>query len=146
MRNLQLWLALGLAAALCVPAAAGAAGKTPDTSELEALRAEVQRLRAAQSAPCMNTASLQPPPAGGTPGGTSRYLLKNRWDRLDKGMEKEEVRTLLGRPTTITRSAAGQVEIWGYGSSQTNRYGVGTVYFDDDDEVTTWMSPTFKTD
>jgi outer membrane protein assembly factor BamE (lipoprotein component of BamABCDE complex) len=61
-------------------------------------------------------------------------------------MEKDEVRGLLGRPSTVTRSAAGQVEIWGYGEPQGNRYGVGTIYFDEDEEVSTWISPTFKVD
>jgi outer membrane protein assembly factor BamE (lipoprotein component of BamABCDE complex) len=78
-------------------------------------------------------------------GGTEKYLLKARWDRLETGMERDEVKVLLGHPTTVTRSAAGQVEVWGYGNSRINRYGVGTVYFDDDEEVATWISPTFKT-
>ena len=115
---------------------------------MRAQRAEIQQLRrrvAELESQCANN-NAQPPPAGGVPGGTLKYLLKARWDRLETGMEKDEVRTLLGWPSTMTRSAAGKVEIWGYGDPQTNRYGVGTLYFDDDEEVTTWMSPTFKTD
>lgn len=130
------------------------AGLVPLTSqaadEPAALRAEIQQLRervATLEAQCPRPEAQQPPPAQGAAGAaTPRYLLKRRWDQLESGMEMDEVRALLGRPSTITRSAAGQVEIWGYGSSQINRYGAGTVYFDDDEEVTTWMSPTFKTD
>jgi hypothetical protein len=137
-------LALGLAGVAAATIAADS--KTPEQAELEALRAEVQRLRAEKSwAPCANTASAPPPAAGGT-GATPKYLLKSRWDRLDRGMEKDEVRVLLGRPGTVTRSAGGQVEIWGYGEPQGNRYGVGTIYFDEDEEVSTWISPTFKVD
>ncbi|HXG28090.1 MAG TPA: hypothetical protein VNJ47_04490 [Nevskiales bacterium] len=148
MHSVRLWLAaVGAAGILAAGGAHAADSKTPEQAELEALRAEVQRLRAEKTAaPCLNTASTQPPPAGGSPGGTPKYLLKARWDRLESGMEKDEVRALLGRPSTITRSAAGQVEIWGYGEPQGNRYGVGTVYFDDDEELTTWISPTFKVD
>lgn len=138
--------ALGLATGL---AALPATAKDTSASELAAQRVEIQRLRervAALEAQCASANAQQPPPAGGVAGGTPKYLLKRRWDKLESGMEMEEVRALLGRPDTITRSAAGQVEIWGYGSPQTNRYGTGTVYFDDDNEVTTWMSPTFKSD
>jgi hypothetical protein len=142
------WLAaLTFAGFLAATTAAGAADDAAqETGELEALRAEVQRLREARAEPCSVTDDHQPPPAGGVKGGTPKYLLKARWDRLETGMEKEEVRVLLGRPGTMTRSAAAKVEIWGYGDSQTNRYGVGTVYFDEDEEVSTWASPTFKTD
>ncbi len=140
-------MVLGVASVLAAAVANGADDKSAERTELEALRAEVQRLRAEKAGtPCVNTASAQPPPAGGMPGGTPKYLLKARWDRLEGGMEKNEVRALLGQPGTVTRSAAGQVEIWGYGDPQGNRYGVGTVYFDDDEEVTTWVSPTFRTD
>jgi outer membrane protein assembly factor BamE (lipoprotein component of BamABCDE complex) len=138
-----------MAGLVAMPASAEDAAKPTPAGELAAARAENQKLRervAALEAQCPDTSAQQPPPADGVAGGkTPRYLLKRRWDQLESGMEKDEVYALLGRPGTVTRSAAGQVEIWGYGSSQTNRYGTGTVYFDDDEEVTTWMSPTFKT-
>lgn len=140
-----LGLATGLATALVTSAAMATKAADKDDSagatEIEQLRARIAVLEAQ----CPDPAAQQPPPAGGVAGGTLKYLLKARWDRLEEGMEKDEVRVLLGWPNTVTRSAVGQVEIWGYGHSQTNRYGVGTVYFDDDEEVTTWMSPTFKT-
>lgn len=134
-----------LSAAAIAVAAEEPAQAAAEPSELEALREEVKRLRETQSGPCYTTGDHEPPPAGGVEGGTLKYLLKARWDRLERGMEKDEVRVLLGWPSTVTRSAAGQVEIWGYGNPQTNRYGVGTIYFDDDEEVSTWLSPTFKT-
>ncbi len=136
-----------------VTVSVSAADKQPEKSaastENDAQRVEIQRLReriAVLERQCPDLSGQKPPPAGGVAGGTEKYLLKARWDRLETGMERDEVRVLLGHPNTITRSAAGQVEVWGYGSSRSNRYGVGTVYFDDDEEVTTWISPTFKTD
>ncbi len=151
MRAWDLLITLGMVAVLhALPAAAEDAPKASTAqSELANQRTEIQRLRervAALEAQCPKVDAQQPPPAGGVASGTPRYLLKRRWDQLETGMEMEEVRALLGRPNTSTRSAAGQVEIWGYGIPRINRYGVGTIYFDDDQEVTTWMSPTFKTD
>jgi hypothetical protein len=150
MRAYGFSVALFLVTSLvALPAVAADAPKPGTQDELQTQRAEIQRLRervAALEAQCPKVDAQQPPPAGGVASGTPRYLLKRRWDQLETGMEMEEVRALLGRPNTSTRSAAGQVEIWGYGIPRINRYGVGTVYFDDDQEVTTWMSPTFKTD
>lgn len=135
-----------------LPASATDKTTTPATptsaNEAETQRAEIIQLReriATLERQCPDLSGQKPPPAGGVAGGTEKYLLKARWDRLETGMERDEVKVLLGYPTTVTRSAAGQVEVWGYGSSRINRYGVGTVYFDEDNEVTTWISPTFKT-
>lgn len=150
MRAYGFSVALFLVTSLvALPAVAADAPKPGTQDELQTQRAEIQRLRervAALEAQCPKADAQQPPAAAGVASGTPRYLLKRRWDQLETGMEMEEVRALLGRPNTSTRSAAGQVEIWGYGIPRINRYGVGTVYFDDDQEVTTWMSPTFKTD
>lgn len=148
-----LTLACALAYALAsLPASATDKTSTPpasaSTKEAEAQQAEIAQLReriATLERQCPDLSGQKPPPSGGVAGGTEKYLLKARWDRLETGMERDEVRVLLGHPATITRSAAGQVEVWGYGSSRVNRYGVGTVYFDDDEEVATWISPTFKT-
>jgi hypothetical protein len=153
MHLADFWKPMALACALATLPAIAADQTTPPpapapANEAEAQRAEITQLReriATLERQCPDLSGQQPPAAGGVAGGTEKYLLKARWDRLKTGMERDEVKVLLGHPSTITRSAAGQVEVWGYGSSRINRYGVGTVYFDDDEEVTTWISPTFKT-
>lgn len=148
MRNQVLIAATSLI--IGIVAIVGNANANPSSKDkqIESQRMEIMQLQkrvALLEAQCPDRDGHEPPPAGGVKGGTLKYLLKARWDRLEEGMEQDEVRVLLGWPHTVTRSAAGQVEIWGYGDSQVNRYGTGTVYFDDDEEVTTWMSPTFKT-
>jgi len=129
------------------PAAAIAADNQPGKpapDEISSLRAEIERLQAK----VQTLEDACPAPSAHQPasGKGRRYLSKWRWDKLETGMEMEEVRALLGGPSNSTRSAAGQVEIWGYGDPQANRFATGTIYFDEDNEVTTWISPTFKTD
>lgn len=141
----------GLLAALLISSGlppAIAADNEPAKSaldEVSQLRAEVQRLQAKVQTledACPAPSAHQPTAAAGK---GRRYLSKWRWDKLETGMEMEEVRALLGGPSNSTRSAAGQVEIWGYGNPQANRFATGTIYFDEDNEVTTWMAPIFKT-
>ena len=138
---------VGSCIALMLMTSAGLAEDAkPPADDVNTLRAEIEKLQARiktleQACPAPSASGHEPTPAA---GGGARYLSKRRWDQLEDGLEMGEVRALLGSPHTSTRSAAGQVEIWVYGNPQVNRFATGTIYFDDDDEVSTWTAPVFK--
>jgi len=132
---------------------AGAAPAGAESKDVNALRQEIKELRGAverldgrvrvleQQRPepaqsrSSETATEPAPaaPASATPG------LRDRWQRVKRGMTTQEIEALLGRPTRTMKLTPKT--IWYYSYTD---IGNGSVVFTDD-SVIDWQSPPLNT-
>jgi hypothetical protein len=129
---------------------AGAAPASADSTDVNALRQEIQELRGAverldarvraleqqrpePAASQSGASATGPAPAAATPG------LRDRWQHVERGMTTQEIEALLGRPTRTMKLTPKT--IWYYSYTD---IGNGSVVFTDD-SVSDWQSPPLNT-
>jgi hypothetical protein len=120
-----------------------------DSKDVNALRREIQQLRGVVEGLDARVRALEqqrPEPAAsqsgaitsGQPPGAPAIAtpgLRDRWQRVKRGMTTQEVETLLGRPTRTMKLTPKT--IWYYSYTD---IGNGSVVFTDD-SVIDWQSP-----